>query len=116
MLKKKGFSNLSVMIKNIFLTDRDCLFAFVFCFSFCFYYYLTHRYFIKFFFSTLRENGLRRFKFIISSKIFVYAYEVLSIAPRSCLYHKIERRQHQFPNREHSKSSCSICFLALSCK
>ena len=41
--------------------------------------------------SALRENGPSRFKLITSSKIFVYIYEVFSIAPRCCLYRKIER-------------------------
>ena len=58
-----------------------------------FYHYLPLKYFINtFFLSTLRENGPCRLKLITSSKIFLYIYEVFSIAPRSCLYRLIERK------------------------
>ena len=40
---------------------------------------------LKIFLITLRENSSCKFKFISSSKIFLFIYEVLSIAPRSCL-------------------------------
>ena len=55
---------------------------------------------LKIFLSTSRENGPCRFKLITSSKIFVYIYEVFSIALRSCLYCTIE--EHQFPKRKHT--------------
>ena len=44
-------------------------------------YAISISYGIKNFLSTLKENGPCRFGLITSLKIFVYIYEVLSIAP-----------------------------------
>ena len=56
------------------------------------HHYLPLKYFINFFLSTLREDGPCRLKLITCSKIFVHIYEVLGIAPISCLYCIIDRR------------------------